>query len=176
MTEQAPEPRTFATIGVVGLGTMGAGIAEVFARNGFTVIGVELNDADPEVVGTLFEDTVNRRRYCDEGSFDLVGMVAALRDAGWQGPWGVEILSEEHRAMSVEDALTRAAEELGVDVRRCVVVGDIGSDVEAALTAGARAILVPTARTLPEEVELARRHAVVAPDLLTAARIALGLT
>ncbi len=72
--------------------------------------------------------------------------------------------------------VTRAAEELGVDVRRCVVVGDIGSDVEAALTAGARAILVPTARTLPEEVELARRHAVVAPDLLTAARIALGLT
>src|SRR4249919_2386065 len=44
MTEQAPEPRTFATIGVVGLGTMGAGIAEVFARNGFAVIGVELND------------------------------------------------------------------------------------------------------------------------------------
>ena len=44
MTEQAPEPRTFTTIGVVGLGTMGAGIAEVFARNGFAVIGVELND------------------------------------------------------------------------------------------------------------------------------------
>ena len=28
-------------VGVVGLGTMGAGIAEVFARNGFTVIAVE---------------------------------------------------------------------------------------------------------------------------------------
>ena len=27
--------REFATIGVVGLGTMGAGIAEVFAREGF---------------------------------------------------------------------------------------------------------------------------------------------
>jgi 3-hydroxybutyryl-CoA dehydrogenase len=36
--------RTFTTIGVVGLGTMGAGIAEVFARNGFTVVGVEQND------------------------------------------------------------------------------------------------------------------------------------
>jgi histidinol-phosphate phosphatase family protein len=69
----------------------------------------------------------------------------------------------------------RAADELGVDVRRCVVVGDIGSDVEAALTAGARAILVPTARTLPDEVDLARRHAVVAPDILTAARLALEL-
>jgi 3-hydroxybutyryl-CoA dehydrogenase len=36
--------RNFQTIGVVGLGTMGAGIAEVFARNGFSVVGVELND------------------------------------------------------------------------------------------------------------------------------------
>ena len=36
--------RDFTTIGVVGLGTMGAGIAEVFARNGFTVIGVEVTD------------------------------------------------------------------------------------------------------------------------------------
>jgi 3-hydroxybutyryl-CoA dehydrogenase len=34
-------PREFKTIGVVGLGTMGAGIAEVFARHGFDVVGVE---------------------------------------------------------------------------------------------------------------------------------------
>ena len=31
------------------------------------IIGVELNDADPQVVGTLFEDTVHRRRYCGRG-------------------------------------------------------------------------------------------------------------
>ncbi|MFZ2012496.1 MAG: 3-hydroxybutyryl-CoA dehydrogenase [Nocardioides sp.] len=36
--------RDFDTIGVVGLGTMGAGIAEVFARNGFSVIGVEVTE------------------------------------------------------------------------------------------------------------------------------------
>ncbi len=36
--------RDFKTIGVVGLGTMGAGITEVFARNGYAVVGVELDD------------------------------------------------------------------------------------------------------------------------------------
>lgn len=36
--------RDISIVGVIGLGTMGAGIAEVFARNGITVIGAELND------------------------------------------------------------------------------------------------------------------------------------
>ncbi|MGH3446978.1 MAG: 3-hydroxyacyl-CoA dehydrogenase family protein [Nocardioidaceae bacterium] len=36
--------REFTTIGVVGLGTMGAGIAEVFARSGYAVVGVEQTD------------------------------------------------------------------------------------------------------------------------------------
>ncbi|WP_028637576.1 3-hydroxyacyl-CoA dehydrogenase family protein [Nocardioides sp. URHA0032] len=44
MTSQAPEARSFSTIGVIGLGTMGAGIAEVFARNGYAVVGVEKDD------------------------------------------------------------------------------------------------------------------------------------
>ncbi len=38
------EHRTFSTIGVIGLGTMGAGIAEVFARHGYAVVGVEKDD------------------------------------------------------------------------------------------------------------------------------------
>jgi 3-hydroxybutyryl-CoA dehydrogenase len=33
--------RDFRKVGVIGLGTMGSGIAEVFARNGYDVIGVE---------------------------------------------------------------------------------------------------------------------------------------
>lgn len=32
-------------VGVVGLGTMGAGIVEVFAANGFEVVGIDMNDA-----------------------------------------------------------------------------------------------------------------------------------
>jgi 3-hydroxybutyryl-CoA dehydrogenase len=37
--------REFTRVGVVGLGTMGAGIAEVLARSGLTVVGVEAEQA-----------------------------------------------------------------------------------------------------------------------------------
>jgi len=40
--------REFSTVGVVGLGTMGAGIVEVFARSGLQVVGIE---RDEESVG-----------------------------------------------------------------------------------------------------------------------------
>jgi sugar phosphate isomerase/epimerase len=72
------------------------------------IVGVELNDADAEPIGTLFEDTVHRRRLCGEGTFDLPGVIAALRTAGWHGPWGVEILSEEHRKTPVREAVANA--------------------------------------------------------------------
>src|SRR3954449_4874965 len=37
--------REFQKVGVIGLGTMGAGIAEVFARNGLEVVAVEADEA-----------------------------------------------------------------------------------------------------------------------------------
>ncbi len=37
--------REFSKVGVVGLGTMGAGIVEVFARNGIEVVAVEVGEA-----------------------------------------------------------------------------------------------------------------------------------
>ncbi|HEU4700977.1 MAG TPA: HAD-IIIA family hydrolase [Conexibacter sp.] len=64
----------------------------------------------------------------------------------------------------------QAAQQLGVPAERCVVIGDIGADVEAARAAGARAVLVPTERTRPEEVAAAP---LVAPDLPTAIRMVL---
>jgi histidinol-phosphate phosphatase family protein len=51
----------------------------------------------------------------------------------------------------------QACAELDVLPSRCVVVGDIGSDIDAAAAAGAVGILVPTEDTLPEEVVRARR-------------------
>lgn len=37
--------REITTVGVVGIGTMGSGIAEVLARSGYRVVGVEVSDA-----------------------------------------------------------------------------------------------------------------------------------
>jgi HAD superfamily hydrolase (TIGR01662 family) len=58
-----------------------------------------------------------------------------------------------------------AASRLGVAPERCVVIGDIGSDVEAARAAGARGVLVPTPVTRREEVVAAPN---VAPNLASA--------
>ncbi|WP_196804446.1 HAD-IIIA family hydrolase [Cellulomonas sp. URHD0024] len=56
----------------------------------------------------------------------------------------------------------RAAHELGLSPWEVGVVGDIGDDVGAALAAGARAVLVPTPATRPEEIRCAE---LVATDL-----------
>jgi HAD superfamily hydrolase (TIGR01662 family) len=58
-----------------------------------------------------------------------------------------------------------AARALGVPPAACAVVGDIGADVDAAVAAGARAVLVPTAATRADEVAAAPD---VAPDLWSA--------
>lgn len=69
-----------------------------------------------------------------------------------------------------------AAAELGVPVQRCVLVGDVGSDVRAARAAGARAVLVPTRRTRAEEVAAAAAApgCAVAPDLPAAVALVLA--
>jgi histidinol-phosphate phosphatase family protein len=65
-----------------------------------------------------------------------------------------------------------AAQELGVSAEQVVVIGDIESDVLAAEAVGATGILVPTARTRPDEVARARHRA---PDLTAAVERALAV-
>ena len=67
--------------------------------------------------------------------------------------------------------VAEAARRIGVEPRECALVGDIGADVEAATAAGARAILVPTPVTRPDEVAAAPE---VARDLREAVDHLLG--
>src|SRR6187431_1777252 len=76
MTDSA---REFTTIGVIGLGTMGAGIAEVFARNGYDVIGVEVNDTGLERGQQHLEHStgraVKREKMTVEQQGELLGRI-----------------------------------------------------------------------------------------------------
>ncbi|GLZ13150.1 3-hydroxybutyryl-CoA dehydrogenase [Actinomadura sp. NBRC 104425] len=71
---------SFGKVGVVGLGTMGAGIAEVLARGGLAVVGIEVG---PEALergrGNLESSTgraVKRGRLTEEARREILGRVA----------------------------------------------------------------------------------------------------
>lgn len=66
------------------------------------ITSVELNDGTFECSWSLHEDTVNHRRFCGDGEFDVRGFIQAVRDAGYDGPWGIEVLSEELRKWPLE--------------------------------------------------------------------------
>jgi 3-hydroxybutyryl-CoA dehydrogenase len=71
--------RTFSKVGVVGLGTMGAGIVEVFAREGLHVVGVEPTEESLERGrGHLTHSTdraVARGKLAEDARDALVGRV-----------------------------------------------------------------------------------------------------
>ncbi|WP_460353481.1 HAD-IIIA family hydrolase [Mycobacterium sp. ZZG] len=109
----------------------------------------------------------------------LVAVNAAVNGA--LGPfdcWQVCVHGEDDGCRCRKPApgmVLSAAAELGVPPQRCVMIGDTGGDVTAALSAGARAVLVPTGRTRPEEIVAARAHprAAVAPTLAAAVDLVL---
>jgi 3-hydroxybutyryl-CoA dehydrogenase len=90
MTSTVPETaapaagRDFTTIGVIGLGTMGAGIAEVFARNGFTVVGVEVNDEGVtrgrQHLQHSTDRAVKRGKLSDREQAELLGRITLTCD------------------------------------------------------------------------------------------------
>jgi sugar phosphate isomerase/epimerase len=71
---------------------------------------VELDDADRDVVGTLWDDTRFHRRLCGEGALDIPAFLKATRKAGHRGPYAVEIISREHRRLSLEEEAKRSFE------------------------------------------------------------------
>jgi 3-hydroxybutyryl-CoA dehydrogenase len=72
--------RDISSIGVIGLGTMGAGIAEVFARNGFAVIGVEQNDEALERGRQHLQHStdraVKREKLTEAEQAELIGRIS----------------------------------------------------------------------------------------------------
>jgi sugar phosphate isomerase/epimerase len=72
------------------------------------IVGVELNDGTFDAPWSLHEDTINHRRFCGEGEFDVKGFVECIRKTGYLGPWGIEVLSEDLRSMPLDEAVSKA--------------------------------------------------------------------
>lgn len=72
------------------------------------VVSIELNDGTFEAPWSLHEDTINHRRLCGEGEFDVKGFVKQMQAAGYNGPWGIEVLSQDLRKLSLNELTTRA--------------------------------------------------------------------
>lgn len=70
---------------------------------------VEINDGTFTAPWDLTEDTINHRRLCGEGEFDVRGFLAALRAVGYLGPWGIEVLNAQMRSWPPEKLAERAA-------------------------------------------------------------------
>ncbi len=71
---------------------------------------VELSDGRYVSMPDLVDETVNHRLLPGEGEFPIRGYVEACREAGYDGPWGVEVLSDELRRLPIEQIFDRAYE------------------------------------------------------------------
>ena len=72
------------------------------------ITSIEINDGTFEAPWSLHEDTINHRRLCGEGEFDVKGFVESMLKAGYRGPWGIEVLSQELRTKPLEELTTRS--------------------------------------------------------------------
>jgi len=68
------------------------------------IIGVELDDADIQIQGTLPKDTISERRFPGEGDLVIEAFVDAMKRTGYNGPWGVEMLSRDFRKLPLIDS------------------------------------------------------------------------
>jgi sugar phosphate isomerase/epimerase len=71
---------------------------------GEQIVHIELNDAESEPVGSLAQDTLDHRLLPGDGSFDIPGFLDAVAATGYNGVYGVEILSDEQRQRPLGEA------------------------------------------------------------------------
>jgi sugar phosphate isomerase/epimerase len=71
---------------------------------------IELSDGQHEWMEDRIDEVVNRRKLPGEGEFDIRGYVNVALDMGYAEPWGVEVLSQDLRALPFDEMFRRAYE------------------------------------------------------------------
>jgi sugar phosphate isomerase/epimerase len=71
---------------------------------------VELSDGLYPYMEDRLDEVINHRRLPGEGEFPIRDYVRVCREIGYDGPWGVEVLSEQLRQLPIEEIFDRAYE------------------------------------------------------------------
>lgn len=74
------------------------------------LMGVELNDGDLELKGELHQETIDNRKLCGDGEFDVRGFISVVEDMDFHGPWGIEVLNAGMREWPLPKLLQRTWE------------------------------------------------------------------
>ena len=69
---------------------------------------IELDDASHTIVESLFNDSTHHRKLCGEGDLNVPEFIQQVVNAGYRGPWGVELISADLRKLPLEVAAKRA--------------------------------------------------------------------
>ena len=110
IAEGANEPNAGLLIDIWHLARGGIAYEDVLDLPPALINAVEIDDAMRAQEGTIFEDTIRRRRLPGEGELDVPRFLQCLMDTGYAGVYGVEMVSDEHRARSLEEAARRSFE------------------------------------------------------------------
>ncbi len=87
----------------------GSSLDDLAATPGSLVGSVQIDDAPAQAEEDAFQETMHRRLIPGAGEFDLTGFVQTLADIGYEGPLGVEVLSDDLLELPVDDIAVRCA-------------------------------------------------------------------
>lgn len=97
LIEGANEPNGGLIIDIWHMARGGVSFDEIARLPAGMIKHAELNDADKEIRGTLLEDSFNHRKFCGQGELDIQAFIQALNQQGYDGVYGIEIISEVQR-------------------------------------------------------------------------------
>jgi sugar phosphate isomerase/epimerase len=78
---------------------------------------VELSDGQFEDMDDPIDETINHRRLPGDGEFEIPAYVDVCSEIGYEGPWGVEVLSAALRSLPIEEEFDRAYDTTSAQFR-----------------------------------------------------------
>ncbi len=117
LVEGAAQPNGGLAIDTWHMAKLGIDPAELRRLPPQYLAWVELSDGQLADMPDLGYETLNHRKLPGEGEFDMAGYVAAVRAAGYRGPWGVEVISAEQRGLPIDAEFRRAFETTAAVLR-----------------------------------------------------------